>query len=74
MLTFFLAHQNRFAVTRVHDIKSAFEPFIPQSVERIILDNTNMEGRQVYGANWKELDGTHLHAYMGVLILAEVYR
>ncbi|KAJ8415108.1 hypothetical protein AAFF_G00008060 [Aldrovandia affinis] len=65
---------SRFAVTRVHDIKSAFELFIPQSVERIILDNTNLEGRRVYGANWKELDGTHLHAYMGVLILAGVYR
>ncbi|KAJ8402477.1 hypothetical protein AAFF_G00365600 [Aldrovandia affinis] len=33
-----------------------------------------MEGRRVYGANWKELYGTHLHAYMGVLILAGVYR
>ncbi|KAJ8406096.1 hypothetical protein AAFF_G00309840 [Aldrovandia affinis] len=64
----------RFAVTPVHDIKSAFELFIPQSVERIILDNTNLEGRRVYGTNWKELDGTHLHAYMSVLILAGVYR
>ncbi|KAL4007576.1 hypothetical protein ACER0C_001428 [Sarotherodon galilaeus] len=42
--------------------------------ERIILDMTNLEGRRVFQEKWKPLDQTDLHAYIGILILAGVYR
>ena len=64
----------RMAVTRVTDIKSAFELVIPNSIQKIILEMTNLEGRRVFGEEWKELDKTHLHAYLGLLILAGVYK
>ncbi|GLD56432.1 piggyBac transposable element-derived protein 4-like protein [Lates japonicus] len=35
---------------------------------------TNLEGRRVFGEKWKELDKTHLDAYLGLLILAGVYK
>lgn len=57
------------AVTHVHDIKSLLGLLIPDSIQKIILDMTNLEGRQ-----WKEMDNTHLRAYFGILILAGVYR
>lgn len=35
---------------------------------------TNLEGKRVYGDNWKDLDVVDLEAYIGLLILAEVYK
>lgn len=64
----------RYAISRVDDIKSSFQLFLPESIERIVLDMTNLEGRRVFGDTWKELDQADLHAYMGLLILAGVYR
>ncbi|XP_076608401.1 LOW QUALITY PROTEIN: uncharacterized protein LOC143333911 [Chaetodon auriga] len=64
----------RMAVTRVRDIKSAFELVMPNSIQKIILEMTNLEGRRVFGEEWKELDKTHLDAYFGLLILAGVYK
>ncbi|XP_029701933.1 uncharacterized protein [Takifugu rubripes] len=64
----------RMAVTHTQDIESSFELFIPDSIQEIILDCTNLEGRRVFGERWKEMDQTQLHAYFGVLILAGVFR
>ncbi|KAM9770316.1 DNA polymerase delta subunit 4 isoform 1-T1 [Menidia menidia] len=64
----------RMAVTHTRDIKSSFELFIPDSIQEIILDCTNFEGRRVFGERWKEMDLTQLQAYFGVLILAGVFR
>lgn len=35
---------------------------------------TNLEGYQKYGDSWKRMDETDLHAHIGLLILADVYR
>ncbi|KAM4613310.1 piggyBac transposable element-derived protein 4-like [Polymixia lowei] len=64
----------RYAVSHVDDIKSSFLLFLPKSIEKIILDMTNLKGRCVFGERWKELDQAALQAYMGLLILAGVYR
>ena len=64
----------RMAATRVYDIMSSFELFIPDVIQKIILDCTNLEGRRVFGERWKEMDQTHLYAYFGLLILAGVFR
>nr|XP_054600172.1 piggyBac transposable element-derived protein 4-like [Nothobranchius furzeri] len=64
----------RFAVTRVDNIHSAFHLFIPSPIEKIILDMTNLEGRRVFQQKWKPMDLTELHAYIGILVLAGVYR
>lgn len=64
----------RIAVSHVQDIKSSFELFFTDSIQNIILDLTNLEGRRVFREKWKEMDQTHLHAYFGVLILAGVFR
>lgn len=64
----------RFAVTRVSDIKTCFELFMPLSLKRVIIAMTNLEGKKVQGDMWKDIDEEYLDAYIGVLLLAGVYR
>ncbi|GLD62735.1 piggyBac transposable element-derived protein 4-like protein [Lates japonicus] len=64
----------RYAVSHAQDIKSTFELFFPQPLQKILLEMTNMEGRRVFGDSWMEIDKTQLDAYMGLLLLAGVYR
>ncbi|XP_053351170.1 piggyBac transposable element-derived protein 4-like [Clarias gariepinus] len=64
----------RFAITRADDIQSTFQLFISPPIERIILDMSNLEGRRVFQEKWKPLDQTDLRAYLGILVLAGVYR
>ena len=58
----------RYATSRVDDIKSSFQLFSPESIVKIILEMTNLEGRRVYVDTWKVLDQEDLTAYMGLLI------
>ena len=55
----------RYAISRVDEIKSSFQLFLPESIERIVLDMTNLEGRRVFGDTWKELDQADLLNSMG---------
>ena len=64
----------RFAVTRVSDIKTCFDLFLPLSLKKVIIAMTNLEGKKVHGNKWKDIDETYLVAYSGVLLLAGVYR
>ncbi|KAJ8398088.1 hypothetical protein AAFF_G00431650 [Aldrovandia affinis] len=64
----------RYAVSHAHDIASTFYLFITPAIEKIILEMTNLEGFRKYGDSWKRMDETDLHAYIGLLILAGVYR
>ncbi|XP_051982284.1 piggyBac transposable element-derived protein 4-like [Xyrauchen texanus] len=64
----------RYAVSHVQDIKSAFDLFITPSIEKDVLEMTNLEGRRVYGEGWKDFDVTDLQAYIELLILAGVYK
>ncbi|XP_060766902.1 piggyBac transposable element-derived protein 4-like [Neoarius graeffei] len=64
----------RYAVSNTHDLVSTFHLFITPAIEKIILEMTNLEGFRKYGDSWKRMDETDLHAYLGLLILAGVYR
>ncbi|XP_035772477.1 uncharacterized protein LOC102793740, partial [Neolamprologus brichardi] len=64
----------QYAISRVDDLKSSFQLFLPESIEGIILEMTNLEGKRVFGDTWREIDLVDLQAYKGLLILAGVYR
>lgn len=64
----------RHAVAHAQDIASTFYMFITPAIEKIILEMTNLEGFRKYGDNWKRMDEIDLRAYIGLLILAGVYR
>lgn len=64
----------RYAMTRISDEISAFKLFITIGIEQLIMNYTNIEGEKVYGENWKQLDDRELEAYLGLLILAGVYK
>lgn len=63
----------RYATSCVDNIKSSFQIFLPESIEGIILEMTNLEGKRAFGDTWTDLDLEELQAYMGLLILAGVY-
>ncbi|XP_037550296.1 piggyBac transposable element-derived protein 4-like [Nematolebias whitei] len=64
----------RFALTRVSDIKTCFDLFMPLSLKKVIIALTNLEGKKVHGDTWKDIDEECLDAFIGVLLLAGVYR
>ena len=68
------AGPTRTVVTHLQDIKSSIELLIPDTIQKIILDCTNLEVRCVFGERWKEMDQTHLHIYFGVIFLAGVFK
>ncbi|XP_032367173.1 piggyBac transposable element-derived protein 4-like [Etheostoma spectabile] len=65
-----------YAAERVRDILSAFQLFVTQRIEKTVLAATDLEGRRRYGkaGEWKAMHATDLRAYLGLLILAGVYR
>ncbi|KAM9323738.1 piggyBac transposable element-derived protein 4-like [Gastrophryne carolinensis] len=64
----------RFAVTRASDIKTCFDLFMPLSIKKVIIAMTNLEGKKVHGNMWNDLHNDDLDAYIGVLLLAGVYK
>ncbi|TWW71426.1 hypothetical protein D4764_17G0009090 [Takifugu flavidus] len=64
----------RYAVSHARDIVSTFYLFITPAIEKIILKMTNLQGFRKYGDSLKKMDETDLQAYLGLLILAGVYR
>ncbi|CAJ1083086.1 piggyBac transposable element-derived protein 4-like [Xyrichtys novacula] len=63
-----------YSLVHARDIASAFFMFVTPSIERIILEMTNLEGRRKIGDGWKRMDAVDLRAYMGLMLLAGVYR
>ncbi|XP_052360982.1 piggyBac transposable element-derived protein 4-like [Oncorhynchus keta] len=63
-----------YATTQARDIASAFHLFVTPAIERIIVEMTNLHGARKYGDGWRPMDATDLRAYLGLLILAGVYR
>jgi len=65
----------RYAAKRItSDEISAFQLLFTNSIEETVIVNTNREGQLVYDNDWKPLDNVELNAYIGLLILAGVYK
>jgi len=64
----------RYAITRVKSLMDSFLLFFPTPIEKIMIENTNNFGCEKFKDKHKELDRSLLHAYIGVLILAGVYK
>ncbi|CAJ1086718.1 activating transcription factor 7-interacting protein 1 isoform X3 [Xyrichtys novacula] len=64
----------RLAISHAADILSTFKLFLRPAIEKIVIEMTNVEGVRHYGQEWKTMDVTDLHAYIGLVILAGVYR
>ncbi|XP_069017652.1 piggyBac transposable element-derived protein 4-like [Embiotoca jacksoni] len=63
-----------YAASHARDIASTFSLFVTPAIEKIILEMTNLQGFRRYGEGWKAMKETDLRAYIGLLILAGVYR
>ena len=52
----------------------AFSCFFTSEIMDIILQSTNEEGFRIYADSWHPVDRTELEAYLGLILLAGVYR
>ncbi len=62
-----------YAISRISSLKSSFELFMTDEIMKLILHYTNLQGRRAI-KEWKDISETELRAYIGLLILAGVYR
>lgn len=52
----------------------AFLCFFTGDMLQLVVQHTNEEGESVMGNKWRAIDTEELHTYMGLLLLAGVYR
>lgn len=64
----------RHALREVDTIESSFRLFMKDTLLREIIRWSNKEGQLIYGKEWKALDETELSCFLGLLILAGVYK
>ena len=64
----------RFAANRIIDIRSSFELLFHSSIQSYIIKMTNIEGEKIFGNKWAPIDEICFQAYIGLLILAGVYK
>ncbi|KAI5087140.1 dual specificity protein phosphatase 26 isoform X1, partial [Silurus meridionalis] len=67
------AGPTRYAIARVGDIQSSFDLFFTSEMLDLIVSMTNIYGQR-NDKDWIVVDSTDLKAYMGLNILAGVYR
>ncbi|KAE8285784.1 hypothetical protein D5F01_LYC15452 [Larimichthys crocea] len=64
-----------YVASNVCDIISTFRLFLTPEIDKIMLEEHYHEGLRKYGRDsWKQMDEIDLHAYVGLFILASVYR
>ncbi|XP_051743299.1 piggyBac transposable element-derived protein 4-like [Ctenopharyngodon idella] len=64
----------RYACVRAEDISSTFELFFPSSIQKMLVEMTNLEGQRVFAEEWCNIDWTEMQAFIGLLILAGVLK
>lgn len=63
----------RYAISRIHDVASSFDLFFTPNMIKLIVQMTNLYGRRSV-SGWSDTDDQEIRAYIGLLILASVYR
>ncbi|XP_051273966.1 uncharacterized protein LOC127373486 [Dicentrarchus labrax] len=63
----------RYATSHISTLKSCFDLFVTEKIIKLLVDTTNVQGKHSI-KDWKDLDATDMEAYIGILILAGVYR
>lgn len=62
-----------YAVARISSLRSAFDLFITEEMIQLLCTHTNLHGRWRCD-DWRDVDEVEMRAYIGILILAGVYR
>ncbi|KAI3354736.1 hypothetical protein L3Q82_004568 [Scortum barcoo] len=63
-----------YVVSHALDMASTLHMFITPEIEEIVKIETNLGGVRKYGDGWRNMDDIDLRVYVGLLILAGVYR
>ncbi|XP_019220611.1 piggyBac transposable element-derived protein 3 [Oreochromis niloticus] len=62
-----------YAVARISTLRSAFDLFVTEEILQLLCTHTNLHGRRKC-EDWRDVDDVEMRAYIGILILAGVYR
>lgn len=62
-----------YAIDRITNLEDSFELMVTPEIVKHIMEMTNLHGRRTV-KNWTDTDTTEIKAYIGLLILAGVYR
>ncbi|XP_070778216.1 piggyBac transposable element-derived protein 4-like [Enoplosus armatus] len=62
-----------YAVARISSLRSAFDLFITEEIIHLLCTHTNLHGRRRC-EDWRDVDEVEMRTYIGILILAGVYR
>ncbi|XP_017479435.1 PREDICTED: piggyBac transposable element-derived protein 4-like [Rhagoletis zephyria] len=63
-----------YAVHRISNIKESFDLCFTAQMKRMVIQFTNIEGNKKIGERYNQIDEIELDAFLGILILAGVYR
>lgn len=58
----------------ISDVKSSFDLLLSDDIKKIIVEMSNRKGLLAFGVNWKSLCQIELEAYLGLTLLAGVYK
>lgn len=65
----------RYSCSRITEEEiSSFQLFFPPPVMNTIMKYTNIEGKRVFGNDWSDVDDDEMFAFIGLLLLAGVFR
>lgn len=65
----------RYSSSRITEVEmSSFELYFPPPLIHIILNYTNIDDKRVFDKEWTDIDSTELFAFIGLLLLAGVFR
>ncbi|KAF8778013.1 hypothetical protein HNY73_014788 [Argiope bruennichi] len=64
----------RYTTTKISDVKSAFDIVFNSTIENEIINMTNIGRKKVYRKMWKNIESKTFQAYIGLLLLAGVYK
>lgn len=62
-----------YATARITTLQSCFDLFITEEIIQLLLENTNLHGMR-FVMDWIDFDSTDIQAYIGLLILAGMYK
>lgn len=62
-----------YAIARISSLRSAFDLFLTEEIIQLLCTHTNLHGRRRC-EDWRDVDEVEMRAYIGILILAGVYR
>lgn len=58
----------------IDSISSCFKLFFNENIVSLIIKNSNLNGKEMYGVDWINIDTTEIYTFFALLLISGVYR